>query len=174
MGDDVDVNEQESAAAPLPPPSTELMFGAGQSAWLAVVTVGVLVALAVSFVALFLAMNNDNTAAPAPSGPQTSVTFDASEFAFDPADATIAADADVSVTLDNVGSVEHNWTVLQAGTTIDDETQYDPSLDVTSLTAQAGASDSGTVNLAPGTYQFICTVPGHFSAGMHGTLEVTS
>ncbi len=73
------------------------MFGAGQSAWLAVVTVGVLVALAVSFVALFLAMNNDNTAAPAPSGPQTSATFDASEFAFDPADASIAADTDVSV-----------------------------------------------------------------------------
>jgi len=29
-----------------------------------------------------------------------------------------------------------------------------------------------TANLAPGTYTFLCTVPGHAQAGMEGTLTV--
>ncbi len=36
----------------------------------------------------------------------------------------------------------------------------------------SGGSSTGTFNLPPGTYQVVCTVPGHFVAGMEGTLQV--
>lgn len=177
MNDDAQViDDEEPAAPPLREPGAEMLFGAGQAAWLAVVSVGVLVALAVSFVALFLAMNDDDpVAVPAGGGaPATSLTVEATEFEFDPADVTIAADTDVEVTLDNVGAVEHNWTVLEAGTTIDDESQFDEALEIVHIHADAGEATSDTVNLVEGSYQVICTIPGHFSAGMAGTLEVVS
>lgn len=37
----------------------------------------------------------------------------------------------------------------------------------------SGGSRTLTVKLAPGTYVFYCTVPGHRQAGMQGTLKVT-
>ena len=41
------------------------------------------------------------------------------------------------------------------------------------LEAAAGASASGTAELAAGTYSFYCDVPGHRDAGMEGTLTVS-
>jgi uncharacterized cupredoxin-like copper-binding protein len=35
-----------------------------------------------------------------------------------------------------------------------------------------GGSKSVTLTLQPGTYKFLCTVPGHAQAGMQGTLTV--
>ena len=35
-----------------------------------------------------------------------------------------------------------------------------------------GGSKSFTITLQPGTYKFLCTVPGHAQAGMQGTLMV--
>ena len=29
-----------------------------------------------------------------------------------------------------------------------------------------------TLNLKPGTYTFLCTIPGHYQTGMHGRLVV--
>ncbi|MDQ6749913.1 MAG: plastocyanin/azurin family copper-binding protein [Actinomycetota bacterium] len=37
---------------------------------------------------------------------------------------------------------------------------------------QGGATSQVTVDLKPGTYTFLCTVPGHEQAGMKGTLTV--
>lgn len=170
------VDEEEPAAPTLPEPTTELLFSAGQSAWLAVVTVGVLIAIGLSVAALVVASNTEGGGGgtAAPTGPSTELTVEASEFAFDPADVTIVADTDVPVTLDNVGAVEHSWTVLEAGTTITSESEFDQSLAVTELLANAGSSAEGSVNLAAGTYQVICVIPGHFSAGMEGSIEVSS
>jgi uncharacterized cupredoxin-like copper-binding protein len=168
------VDEQEPAAPPLPPATTELAFSAGQSAWLAVVTVGVLVAIGLSIAALVVASGSDGGGgAAAPTGPSTALDIEAREFSFAPADVAIAADTDVPVTLDNIGAVEHNWAVLEAGTTISSESDFDESTVVFQVDADPGTSDSGTVNLAAGSYQVICTVPGHLSAGMEGSLEVT-
>ncbi len=153
--------------------SSELLFGPGQSAWLAVVTVVAVVALAVSFVALVMASNDEGGGTAAPAGPATELSIVTSEFAFDPANVTIVADTDVPVTLENSGSIEHNWNVLALGEEIGSESEFDESLVEAAIgPVDAGATDTGSVNLAAGNYQVICTIAGHFDAGMEGDLVV--
>ena len=43
----------------------------------------------------------------------------------------------------------------------------------TSETVADGGQTSVSATLAPGTYTFSCTVPGHEEAGMKGTLAVS-
>lgn len=85
------------------------------------------------------------------------VVIEASEFAFEPKDVTIAADSDVEITLVNVGMVEHDWTI--------DELDVHIHVDV-------GETATTTVNAPAGTYEAICAIPGHAAAGMVGTLVV--
>lgn len=95
----------------------------------------------------------DGTAAAAAGG----TTVVATEFAFDPADLTLPADTDTDLTLQNDGVVEHDITV--------DE------LDL-QVYAPASETVTETVNLAAGTYDFYCSIPGHRDSGMEGTLTV--
>jgi plastocyanin len=85
------------------------------------------------------------------------VTLVATEFSFDPDAVSIPADTDVAITLENAGVVEHDFVV--------DE------LDV-HIHADATETITETVNLAAGTYEFYCSIPGHRSSGMEGTLTV--
>lgn len=104
---------------------------------------------------------SDSQATPAPGGDEQpsagGVSIVATEFAFDPEDLSLPAGVDTEVTLDNQGMVEHDITV-----------------DELDLEIYAGATESvtRTVNVAAGTYDFYCSIPGHRSAGMEGTLTV--
>lgn len=88
----------------------------------------------------------------------TAVTFTAGDLFFDPKEATIAANTDVQVTLNNGGALAHDWAVR------------DQNIGTSLL--NPGGSETITVNLPAGDYQFYCTVPGHAEAGMVGTLHV--
>jgi nitrite reductase (NO-forming) len=88
----------------------------------------------------------------------TDVMVTATEFKFSPVSLELPAGKKVSITLHNMGSVEHDITVdgLNA-----------------KLHAGAGKTTSGEFTLdKPGTYDFYCSIPGHKDAGMHGTLSV--
>lgn len=140
-------------------------------------------ALAVGLVAV-ARTNSDEDAAGAASGeagtPGLSgagagavdqLEISATDFAFDPTDPQIPADRDVAVILVNDGSIEHNWTVLEAGTTIASESDYDESMAVAAVgDAVGGESVEGSVSLPTGEYQVICTIAGHLDAGMTGTV----
>ena len=95
------------------------------------------------------------TSAP-PAGETLSVT--ATEFAFDPNALTASADTDVTISLTDAGTVEHDFTIDEAGVKI---------------AVKPGETGSATVNLSAGTYTFYCAVPGHREAGMEGTLTVS-
>jgi plastocyanin len=115
-------------------------------------------ALLVPFAAVALtvaACGNGNDDAPDAGA----VVVEATEFAFDPATVSIAADTDTDITLDNVGVVEHDWTI--------DE------LDI-QIYAEAGEAITQTINVPAGTYEIYCSIPGHREAGMVGTLNVGS
>ncbi len=104
-------------------------------------------------------------------GGSTSITASASEFAFDPDSWSVAADTPITVAFSNTGADEHNLTVLSE--TISAEGDYNEGIALFILGSAGGESASGSLSgLAPGTYQVICSIPGHFSAGMVGELVV--
>lgn len=74
---------------------------------------------------------------------------------FDPNAIAIPANNDVKVTLTNVGALQHDFVI---------DGQVDSGMVV------GGGSTEFTLNLAPGTYSFYCSVEGHADAGMIGTL----
>jgi uncharacterized cupredoxin-like copper-binding protein len=96
----------------------------------------------------------------------------AGEFFFDPADATIAAATEVPVTLENTGAVDHNWTVLTEEIAAESDFSEDLVLAAVGDVA-AGETAEGSITVdEAGTYQVICTIPGHFDGGMVGSLTV--
>jgi uncharacterized cupredoxin-like copper-binding protein len=67
----------------------------------------------------------------------------------------------VTISFANTSPLEHNITIAQ-GTNVLGAT---PTFQ--------GATKTLTLKLAPGTYTFYCSVPGHRAAGMEGTLTVS-
>ena len=100
---------------------------------------------------------SDGGEAPAPDGGGTTVDVEMVDLAFEPTEITIAGNTDVTFNLTNSGALQHNLTI-----------EGGPASD----TIDGGSTGTLVVNLAPGTYKFICSVPGHAEAGMTGTLTV--
>ena len=91
---------------------------------------------------------------------------EASEYDFDPSRIVVTgaageASPELSLTLDNRGSLAHNLKVFEG----------DRQLGGTP-TFEAGRRRSGSVRVAPGKYELVCTVGNHAELGMVGTLEV--
>jgi uncharacterized cupredoxin-like copper-binding protein len=76
---------------------------------------------------------------------------------FEPAELTIPADTDVTVTLPNEGVTLHNFAIDELGIDVD---------------IQPGETTETIINAPAGIYEFYCNVPGHKQAGMVGTLTV--
>ncbi len=88
------------------------------------------------------------------------VRVEATEMAFDPASFEVAAGEPVNLTVTNTGQVFHDLTI----------DELDLQIDVDSgQTATAGLEID-----EPGEYDYYCSVPGHASAGMQGTLTVVA
>jgi uncharacterized cupredoxin-like copper-binding protein len=101
-----------------------------------------------------------NSPAGAAGGTQQ-VTVQATEFRFDPATVTVKAGAPVQLTLRNMGTQVHDWTVDNLGG------------QKVQVVAQPGQSSNITFTpTQPGTYQVYCDQPGHKDAGMVGQLIV--
>jgi uncharacterized cupredoxin-like copper-binding protein len=105
------------------------------------------------------------------------------------ADATAVPDGTVSFVATNLGSVNHELVILPlpgnqiAGTR---PLRDDSTVDETASIGEAsntcgsgtgdgiapGASSWTTVTLAPGRYELVCNLPGHYAAGMYTQLTV--
>jgi uncharacterized cupredoxin-like copper-binding protein len=67
----------------------------------------------------------------------------------------------VTIEFMNASPVEHNLTIEEASKKV-----------VGATPTFVGGKRSLTLKLAPGTYTFFCSVPGHRQAGMEGKLKV--
>ncbi len=109
------------------------------------------------------------------------------QLAFDPATLRATANAQITVTFkNNASTLQHNWVLAKGGDDVVAKVAtegnaagqtkgYIPD-DTANIIAHtklldAGQSDSVTFTApAPGTYTYLCSVPGHYQAGMKGTL----
>lgn len=102
------------------------------------------------------------SAAPSASVPATAATaITVKDFTLDPKDVRVQGGASLAVT--NAGPTIHNIAIRDAagavvGTTKDLKT---------------GESETITPSLAAGTYTLFCSLPGHESLGIKGTLTVS-
>jgi plastocyanin len=99
--------------------------------------------------------------APAAKGPGGTLQLSASpsDLAFDTTSLT-SKPGKVTIDFDNPAALEHNVAIEQGGKEI-----------ATSETIAEGKT-SVSADLAPGTYTYLCTIPGHAEAGMEGVLTV--
>ncbi len=112
------------------------------------------------------------------SGPNpVEVAVTLSEFAFSPTGIQAAPGAEVTVTLDNEGALEHNFIVMNKDVTVTEWTDADAgNAHFQQLALPAGQNTVATFTAPtePGTYQFLCSVAGHLAQGMQGTLTVSA
>lgn len=92
---------------------------------------------------------------------------------FDQTQLSIPAGAEVTLNLTNEGSLEHNWVLVPETAELATTTPADAINQAASAVLAGGKSTTLTFTApAAGTYQYICTVPGHALAGMVGKLTV--
>jgi uncharacterized cupredoxin-like copper-binding protein len=114
-------------------------------------------------------------------GGGTAPTVAMTDFLYEPAEVTVPAGAAITLDLQNPGSLEHQWVILDAGVEVTSEDELPEETEIFAwestywgqqLDAGQGATFSFTAP-AEGTYQIVCAIPGHLTAGMVGELTVT-
>jgi uncharacterized cupredoxin-like copper-binding protein len=98
-----------------------------------------------------------------------------SEFSFSPASASVPAGAEVTLTLTNSGTIEHNWVLLDAGYQAAAPFDADDQANVVAETKVAAGEVQTFTFTAPsdaGSLQIVCSIPGHLEAGMAASLTV--
>jgi plastocyanin len=100
-------------------------------------------------------------------GPNQPIAFGADEYAFEPKNVTVNAGTSqpsvVRFVLRNNGSLAHDLHVQKDGVDKGGTPIFGPD-----------KTESGQATLAPGTYEFLCTVGDHAALGMKGTLTVSA
>lgn len=118
------------------------------------------------------------------SQPATEIIVEATDFSYDPVSITIPTDQPVTLTLQNMGKVEHDFVIDKINVTdveasdtgpaahhqMGDAPEYDLH-----FFARAGETETLQFTaLEPGTYEIFCSIEGHKEAGMIGELIVTA
>ena len=106
--------------------------------------------------ALLLSACNGEAPAPDATGEDTVAITGQDAILWD-TDQLTAAAGTITVELTCEGAVNHNFTIADTGEEV--------------VACDPGETDSGTVELEPGDYTYVCTVPGH-EERMQGTLSV--
>lgn len=121
---------------------------------------------------LLVACGGDSGSTTTAGTNSATIEVAARSFAFTPDLWTVPSGAEVTLNMTNQSDTLHEWVVLS--TPIESEDEFSEDLVIWEVEAEAGATatDSFTAPAA-GTYQVICALEGHFSAGMNGELVVT-
>jgi len=128
----------------------------------------------VAIMALMLVISacGDDTTETTANPNNQQLTASARSFAYTPADWTVSAGKDVTLTLTNTSDTEHEWVIMKTPI----EAEADFTEEAVFWEVEAGAGETVTASFTPpaaGTYQIICGLEGHFTAGMKGQLTVT-
>ena len=129
------------------------------------------------------AMSDHAMSDDAPTGPTSrfvsllkTVALVVSILAAIPTAITVSAGTPVTFVLRNDDPIDHEWIVGDAAVHARHRTGTEPvhGARPTELSIPAGATRETTIRFdTPGTYLYICHLPGHEAYGMVGTLVVT-
>jgi uncharacterized cupredoxin-like copper-binding protein/cytochrome c551/c552 len=122
--------------------------------------------------AALLGFQTDSAAGQVKAGKATVITVTAgkpSELAFKLSKSSNIAAGPVTFKVTNTGTLSHDFKICTKAVTSDKANSCTGK--VTAMLAK-GKSATLTVTLAKGQYEFLCTVPGHASAGMKGLIGV--
>jgi uncharacterized cupredoxin-like copper-binding protein len=117
------------------------------------------------------------TSAPAAGG--ETLTIKMNEYNFIPADAKAKAGS-VTIDAENVGKMPHELVLAKSDldpaklpTSSNGEVDEE-ALDVVGEAPDVAPGDTGSfsADLEPGSYVMLCNLPGHYAAGMYGSLTV--
>lgn len=125
-------------------------------------------ALLGAILTLVLAWGLVGLAAPKPVAVTITAGTPQNEFAFVPKEITVTAGQPVALTLVNKGKIEHDLHIEALKVKI-------PPAAAKMADHVLAPGKSASVTFTPakkGTYEFVCTVPGHKEAGMKGVLIV--
>lgn len=136
------------------------------------------------------ATESTSTEAPAETSSNSIEVIANDQMQFSESTITVKAGEEVTIKLRNVGTMPkeamgHNLVVLAQGTNVEEfgqtamtakDTDYIPASLASSIVAHTkllgpGESDTITFTLEKGTYDFICSFPGHYSS-MRGKIVV--
>ena len=112
------------------------------------------------------------------------ITVDATDFAYSPESITVPAGEPVTITLNNLGKVEHDFVIEKISVTNVEASDTDPAAHHQmgdtpeyDLHFFARAGDTATLQftaLEPGTYEVFCSIAGNKEAGMIAKLVVAN
>jgi uncharacterized cupredoxin-like copper-binding protein len=131
--------------------------------------VGLLVAAAVAALALAACGGGEETA---------TLAVDMQDFSFNPSTYTVPAGSEVTITLRNAGTQEHEWVLFEQDYQIPPGGSFTDEAEGHILwegeVEEPGGSETFTFTAPtePGTYQVVCGIEGHFEEGMVGTFTV--
>ncbi len=120
----------------------------------------------------------DTTAATAPAGGEQ-LDIKMADYSFTPEDATAKAGS-VTINAENIGKMTHELVLAKSNLdpaklpTASDGSVDEEALDTVDEAADVPPGETGsfTADLQPGSYVMICNLPGHYAAGMYGSLTV--
>jgi uncharacterized cupredoxin-like copper-binding protein len=127
---------------------------------------------------------SEGTAGGNGTGGAATLEIKMGEFYFKPANGTAKAGKTV-ISAPNEGSAEHELVLFRTNMSPAKlPTEKDGSVDEEKMDkiaesggeiadVEGGESKSATFDLKPGKYVMFCNLPGHYAAGMYGTLTVT-
>jgi uncharacterized cupredoxin-like copper-binding protein len=128
--------------------------------------------------------SSDTTStAASSSGGGSSLTVRMTDFKFTPSDPTVNA-GNVQITAPNSGKVEHELVLFKTnkpagslpvhGNEVDEEGIEASGVESPGEIEEVGPGEtkSNSFKLQPGKYVMICNIPGHYKAGMYGTITV--
>jgi uncharacterized cupredoxin-like copper-binding protein len=126
-----------------------------------------------------VACNGDDGGGSNPPATGDGIAVGLKDFVIAPATST-STSGTVAFDITNDGPSVHEFEVLATDTAPDAlpvdsgvvQTEGDEIVDEVENIAPA-TSTSLSVDLAPGSYVFICNIPGHYEAGMHAGFTVT-
>lgn len=97
---------------------------------------------------------------------------------FTPADLSVAKDEQIAFLLENVGQLEHEFVLNTAEGNEEHKREMEEHAEMAHHEPNAEQLEPGEKKTLvwrftnPGTFEYACLIPGHYEAGMHGTVTV--